>query len=287
MASRSLSYVAAACLVFASASPAFATWSVIAVDQKSREVVIASATCVPQAAFAGFPAKGLMDVQAIVVPGKGVAAAQAGVDRTRKNQQLIFDEIVKGTDPAAILHMLKQDPNIEIRQFAIVDLEGRMTGFSGQKNMPVSLSRQQQVPGTGIYFSIQGNILASEDVVTAAMTAFAAAAGTLTDRVMAAMETADARGGDKRCTCETKPLPAATAACDSKTSHVAYILRADASDKTGVAFNDGQYAMYVAVTNDDILPTENANPVKTLRLRYDAWKKAHQLVRRRPGGGGR
>src|SRR5687767_15805493 len=90
MASRSLPYVAAAFFTFASASPAFATWSVIAVDQKTREVVIASATCVPQAAFASFPAKGLMDVQAIVVPGKGVAAAQAGVDRTRKNQQLVF-----------------------------------------------------------------------------------------------------------------------------------------------------------------------------------------------------
>ena len=275
MASRPVSYVAVTVFVLAFATPALATWSVIAVDQKTREVVIASATCVPRAAFAGFPAKGLMDVQAIVVPGKGVAAAQAGVDRTRKNQQLIFDEIGKGTDPARILDMLKQDQNVEVRQFAIVDVHGRTIGFSGQKNMPVSLSRQQQVAGTGIYFSIQGNILASEDVVTAAMTAFADAKGTLADRVMAAMETADARGGDRRCTCETQPFPAATAACESKTSHVAYILRADATDKNGAAFNDGQYAMYVAVTNDDILPTENANPVKTLRLRYEAWKKAN------------
>ena len=275
MASRLPSHLVTLFLVLAFASPAFATWSVIAVDQKTREVVIASATCVPQSAFANFPAKGLMDVQAIVVPGKGVAAAQAGVDRTRKNQQLIFDEIVKGTEPATILEMLKQDPQIETRQFAIVDLQGRMIGFSGQKNQPASLSRQQQVPGTTIYFSIQGNILASDEVVTAAMHAFAGATGTLADRVMAAMETADGRGGDKRCTCESKPLPAATAACTSKTSHVAYILRADATDRNGTAFNDGQYAMYVAVTNDDIQPEENANPVKTLRLRYDAWKKAH------------
>jgi uncharacterized Ntn-hydrolase superfamily protein len=287
MASRSLSYVAAAVCLLASVTPAHATWSVIAVDQKTREVAIASATCVPQAAFAGFPAKGLMDVQAIVVPGKGVAAAQAGVDRTRKNQQMVFDEIGKGTDPARILEMLKEDPNIDVRQFAIVDLQGRMVGFSGQKNQPASLSRQQQVPGTAIYFSIQGNILANDEVVTAAMSAFVDAKGTLADRVMAAMESADARGGDKRCTCDSKPLPAATAACESKTSHVAYILRADPTDKNGAAFNDGQYAMYVAVTNDDILPGENANPVRTLRLRYDAWKKAHPPVRRRPGGGGR
>ncbi len=275
MASRLAPYLIAAVLLVAPASPAFATWSVIAVDQKTREVVIASATCVPQAAFAGFPAKGLMDVQAIVVPGKGVAAAQAGVDRTRKNQQLIFDEIAKGTDPARILEMLQADPQVEVRQFAIVDLQGRMTGFSGQKNMAASLSRQQQVPGTGIYVSIQGNILASDEVVTAAMTAFTDAKGTLADRVMAAMETADARGGDKRCTCESKPPTAATAACVNKTSHVAYILRADPTDQAGAAFNDGHYAMYVAVTNDDIAPAENSNPVTTLRLRYEAWKKAH------------
>ncbi|HJU43798.1 MAG TPA: DUF1028 domain-containing protein [Vicinamibacterales bacterium] len=272
MASRSASYVITALFLLGPAPPAFATWSVIAVDQKTREVAIASATCVPQAAFAMFPAKGLMDAQAIVVPGKGVAAAQAGVDRTRKNHQLIFDEIAKGTPPQQVLEMLKQDPNIEIRQFAIVDLQGRMAGFSGQKNLPASLSRQQQVPGTAIYVSIQGNILAGDEVVTAAMQAFIDATGTLTDRVMAAMETADARGGDKRCTCQSKPLTAATAACESKTSHVAYILRADPADQNGASFNDGQYAMYVAVTNDDILPSENANPVKTLRLRYDAWK---------------
>jgi uncharacterized Ntn-hydrolase superfamily protein len=286
MASRFASYVTAI-VVLGFASPASATWSVIAVDQHTREVVIASATCVPQAAFPMFPAKGLMDVQAIVVPGKGVAAAQAGVDRTRKNQQLIFDEMVKGTEPARILEMLRQDPQIETRQFAIVDLQGRMAGFSGQKNLPASLSRQQQVPGTGIHVSIQGNILAGDDVVTSAMQAFTGAAGTLADRVMAAMETADARGGDKRCTCETKPFSAATAACESKTSHVAYILRADPADSNGASVNDGRYAMYVAVTNEDILPQENANPVKTLRLRYDAWKKAQPLARRRPGGGGR
>jgi hypothetical protein len=56
---------------------------------------------------------------------------------------------------------------------------------------------------------------------------------------------------------------------------VAYILRADPADANGTSFNDGTYAMYVAVTNDDIEPSENANPVTTLRLRYEAWKKAH------------
>ena len=48
---------------------ASATWSIIAVDARTGRVVIASATCVPQASLLNFPSKGLMDVQAIVVPG--------------------------------------------------------------------------------------------------------------------------------------------------------------------------------------------------------------------------
>jgi uncharacterized Ntn-hydrolase superfamily protein len=266
--------VAFSCVfLLAGASPAFATWSVIAVDQKTGQVVISSATCVPQDRFAGFPAKGLMDVQAIVVPGKGVAAAQAGVDRTRANQKLIFAEMQKGTDPKEIIELLKADTSIQSRQFGIVDLQGRMAGISGQKNNAASLDRQDRVLGTGIYFSVQGNILTGDEVVTAAVEAFKQASGTLADRVMAAMETADARGGDKRCTCDTEPK--VNAPCDGKTAHVAYILAADRTDASGSSFNDGTYTMYINVTDSDIAPAENANPVKTLRVRYDAWKKKH------------
>ena len=90
---------------------ASATWSVIAVDRATGRIVIASATCVPQGRFAGFPAEGLMDIQAIVVPGVGVAAAQAGVDSSRENQNLIYREIRAGTDPERILEMLREDTN--------------------------------------------------------------------------------------------------------------------------------------------------------------------------------
>jgi hypothetical protein len=64
-------------LVLGAAAPAFATWSVIAVDAKTGQVIIASSTCVRQQ---GFPerqpngARDLMDVQAVIVPGVGVAA---------------------------------------------------------------------------------------------------------------------------------------------------------------------------------------------------------------------
>ena len=84
---------------------------------------------------------------------------------------------------------------------------------------------------------------------------------------MAAMEAVDAQGGDSRCTCESEPLP--NAACDGKTSHVAYILMAEKDDTNGSSFNDGVYSLYISATDEDIQPNENANPVKTLRMRYD------------------
>ena len=248
-----------------------ATWSVIAIDTRTGQVVIASATCVAQGRFAGFPAAGLMDIQAIVVPGVAVAAAQAGVDMTRANQELIYAELRNGTAPDRIIEMLSEDPQFERRQFGIVDLQGRCAGHSGSGNGEASLAVADSIPAQGIYFSVQGNILASDDVVHLAVAAFKDESGTMADRVMAAMEAADDAGGDVRCTCESEPL-LDHVPCDGKTSHVAYILVADADDPEGESFNDGEYSLYIDVTDENIEEGENANPVRTLRMRYDRWK---------------
>lgn len=248
-----------------------ATWSVIAVNSRTGQVIIASATCVAQGRFAGFPAEGLMDIQAIVVPGAGVAAAQAGVDRTRANQRLIYDELKKGTAPDAIVDMLAADSSFHRRQFGIVDMQGRCAGHSGSGNGEASLAVADSLPDAGIYFSVQGNILASDDVVHQAVAAFKAAEGMMADRVMAAMEAADANGGDRRCTCESEPV-LDEVPCDGKTSHVAYILVANADDPEGTSFNDGEYSLYIDVNDENIQSGENSNPVRTLRMRYDRWK---------------
>ena len=257
---------------------ALATWSVVAVDRKTGQIVIASATCVPQQAFAGFPAKGLKDVQAIIIPGVGIAAAQANVDRTRKLQSLIAAELNKGTDPARIIDMLKSEDQYHAsRQYGILDLKGRFSGYSGASNGKQSLDRQGRVEGTEVYFSIQGNILAGDDVIEEAVKAFKQARGSLSDRVIAAMEAADSRGGDRRCNCSSPPDPPAP--CDNKTAHVAYIVVANKNDKMGEGLNDGNYSLEIQVTDQDIKPDENDNPVKTLRMRYDRWMKTHARQR--------
>jgi hypothetical protein len=255
---------------------ASATWSVIAVDRSTGRVVIASATCVDR------DDQFLMGVQAVVVPGKGVAACQAGVDNTHQNQMLVFRELQKGTEPKAIIEQLSADAAFQTRQFGIVDLQGRSAGHSGLTNGYVSQDIHGQVPGTEIFYSIQGNILRPGTVVPNAVQAFLNRKGAITDRVMAAMEAADGSGGDSRCTCPPWPTDGSKPAipCSEKTAHVAYILMAEKSDTNGDSHNNGKYTMYLTVSQpapdhgpNVIREGENLNPVKTLRLRYDAWRK--------------
>src|SRR5688500_15433783 len=88
-------------------------------------------------------------------------------------------------------------------------------------------------------------------------------------------------GGDHRCNCGSNPMEHVP--CDNKTAHVAYIAIADKEDVAGVTHNDGKYFAYIAVGDNDIKKGESANPVKTLRLRYDAWKKAGSQRTAPPG----
>ena len=272
---RAARQLVAAVLILVVPRIAHATWSVIAIDKATGRVVIASSTCVNNNdAF-------LMGVQAVVVPGKGVAACQAGVDGTHANQMLVYSELAKGTDPARIIELLSADPAFQTRQFGILDLQGRTAGHSGLTNGYVSQDIQGQVPGTQIYYSIQGNILRPGEVMPNAVKAFVYTKGSLTDRVMAALETADQYGGDSRCSCP--PLPADGSKppipCEGKTSHVAYILMADKNDTNGDSHNNGKYAMYLTVAQPEqggpnaITAGENLNPGKKLRMSYEVWGK--------------
>jgi uncharacterized Ntn-hydrolase superfamily protein len=237
-----LAAAALMCLIFP--ATASATWSIVAVDSSTGQVAVASATCLLQSVFPRLGAKDLRDIQAVVVAGKGGAVGQALIDTARANQKILRAEVEKATDPAEILQRLRQaDPQMETRQFGIVDVQGRSAGFTGKENQPRALS----VGGSAgpIRYQVQGNILASDDVVHEAVRALSQGRGTLAARVMAAMEAADARGGDRRCT-------------GGKTAHVAYLL---------VVEKDGKET-YIRATDED-----PGNPIRVLRTRFDASKK--------------
>jgi len=276
-------------LILAAHTPAFATWSVIAVDARTGQVIIASATCVRQAGFPQRkpnPSRDLMDVQAVIVPGVGVAACQAGADNTRENQMLVYAELKKGTPPVKILELLraheaarKPENQMERRQFGILAIpngtditpQNNRVGFNGSGNSVSSLYFGGRV-GADIHYQVQGNTLLGDAVMHQAALAFTRATGTMADRVMAAMEAADANGGDHRCNCGVSVLDFVP--CDNKTAHVAYIAIAEKGDAEGTTHNDGKYYAYLSVTDENTKAGESGNPVKTLRMRYDAWVKA-------------
>ena len=277
-----LPLVLAATLLAALPGALSATWSIIAVDTRTGLVVIASATCVTAEGLR--TRGGLKSIQAVIAPGVGVAAAQAGVDRTRANQTLIYEQMRAGTDPDEILRMLSEDESFQNRQFGIVDLQGRMAGFSGTENGYAALAVQSEVRGEGIYFAVQGNILESDEVVLEAVDAFLENDGTVVDRVMAAMEAADDAGGDSRCSCRTDPVPDTEMDCRHRTAHVAYIAAAKPEDPVGQGHSDGEYSLFIDVDDENTQPHESPNPVETLRIRYDAWRAGGGLAALGLGG---
>src|SRR5207244_12234007 len=115
-------------------------------------------------------------------------ACQAAVDNTHQSQMLVFQDLQKGTDPKTIVDMLSRDPAFQTRQFGILDLQGRRAGHSGLGNGYVSQDLQGQVPGTEIFYSIQGNILRPGPVVPNAVEAVITTRGAIPERVRAAME---------------------------------------------------------------------------------------------------
>lgn len=264
-AARTLAALLALSLGLGAPPAARATWSIVAADQETGRIVIASATC------ADINASFLFHLQAVIVPGRGAAACQALVDVTHQDQALIARELERGTDPAGIVRMLRANDAFPRRQFGIVDLQGRAAGGTGTANDAVAEDRQGTIPGTRIVYSVQGNILRPGDVVPRAIRALLETRGTLADRVMAAMEAADAAGGDSRCSCP----PGDAMRCDGRTSNIAYIAMAERNARPG------QFALFIPVSQAVVHggpewihldQGDSFNPVRTLRRRYDAWR---------------
>ena len=103
-------------------------------------------------------------------------------------------------------------------------------GTPGLTNGYVSQDIQGQVPGTEIFYSIQGNILRAGNVVPNAVQAFLKTQGAMTDRVMAAMEAADGSGGDSRCACPPWPTDGSDAEDAVRRTHVARRLHPDGGE---------------------------------------------------------
>ncbi|MCA8999413.1 MAG: DUF1028 domain-containing protein, partial [Planctomycetaceae bacterium] len=91
-----------------------------------------------------------------------------------------------------ITRLTEADEKREQRQVGIVDLKGNPANFTGQECLPWAGGK------TGKHYTCQGNILAGPEVVDAMCEAYESTHGPFAWRIMAALEAADAAGGDVR-----------------------------------------------------------------------------------------
>ena len=124
--------------------------------------------------------------------GVGAAASQAW-----SNPYLAIDALAAlrggATAEAALASVLDLDPARKLRQIGLVDREGRSSAWTGPDCTPWAGHR------TGPDFAAQGNMLVGEATVTAMSEAFERTGPLeLLERLMIALEAAQAAGGDKR-----------------------------------------------------------------------------------------
>lgn len=158
-----------------------ATFSICAVDPVKREV-----GCAVQSRYFAVGS---------VVPwakaGVGAVATQAaGIAAYGPQGLALLEDGVAPDD--ALERMLADDPERETRQLGVVAVDGRAAAHTGAKCLDWAGHR------VGDGYSVQGNILAGEAVVTEMERAFLEASGSLAERLVASLEAGQAAGGDAR-----------------------------------------------------------------------------------------
>jgi len=157
------------------------TFSIVACDLEEQSWGVAVAS--------KFPAVGA------VVPW---AQASAGAVATQSFANTSFGPrglALMGTGMSAdetLARLLQDDPDRELRQTGLVDVQGGSATFTGEGCFPWAGG----VTGRG--YAIQGNILKSAKVVPAIEKTFLKTKGSLPNRLHAALLAGDRAGGDKR-----------------------------------------------------------------------------------------
>lgn len=101
--------------------------------------------------------------------------------------------IETGMDPQQALDfILRADDGRESRQVAILDSKGRTAAFTGKN------PNEWKGHKCGLNYCAQGNILTGPDVVESMAKSFESSSGPLAERLVAALEAAQAAGGDAR-----------------------------------------------------------------------------------------
>jgi uncharacterized Ntn-hydrolase superfamily protein len=124
-------------------------------------------------------------------PGVGAVATQSIADPSHGPNAL--DLLRTGTSAADALETLvKRDKQAAVRQVVIVDSRGRAAVHTGRRCVPFAGDH------AGRGFACAANMMAREGVPQAMAHAYTTAIGEMPDRLLAALDAAEAAGGDVR-----------------------------------------------------------------------------------------
>lgn len=123
--------------------------------------------------------------------GVGAVATQSFVDPSYGKNGLDLMRSGKSA-PDTLKELLAKDEGREVRQVAMIDAQGRVDAWTGKNDI--------QAAGhiVGKNFSVQANLMLNDKVWPAMARAFENTKGDLADRMLAALDAAEAAGGDIR-----------------------------------------------------------------------------------------
>lgn len=123
--------------------------------------------------------------------GVGAIATQSFVDPSYGKNGLELMRSGK-TAPDTLKELLAKDEGREVRQVAMIDAQGRVDAWTGKNDI--------QAAGhiVGKDFSVQANLMLNDKVWPAMARAFESTRGDLAERMLAALDAAQAAGGDIR-----------------------------------------------------------------------------------------
>jgi hypothetical protein len=265
LASLRKPFVTALCALLL-ATQSFATWSIIVVNTRTQEIIVASATCVE--------AINLRAVLAMLEAQAGGGCAQS-IGATIAMRQDASEMFALGVPPEEILQVLSTYDNLhELRQYGFVDMAGRAATFTGTQCGDWAGG----LTGTSgdLVYSIQGNVLTGQPVVDAAEQALLNTPGDMAQRVMAAMEAARDMGGDGRCSCSNSAPTSCGAppASFTKSAHVGFLISARPGDDPYCDnFACAKGDLYLAI-NKASLTAADPDPVSEMRIKFDSLRLA-------------
>lgn len=123
--------------------------------------------------------------------GIGAVATQSFVDPSYGKNGLDMMRAGKSA-PDTLKELLEKDEGREVRQVAMIDAQGRVEAWTGKNDI--------QAAGhiVGKDFSVQANLMLNDKIWPAMARAFENTKGDLADRMLAALDAAQAAGGDIR-----------------------------------------------------------------------------------------